>query len=1077
MSNKPLDTGKKHTIVIADDDPISVAILSNTLNKYFNVLTAANGEEAYLLFEKHPEADCLITDLSMPKMDGFQLIKKMSLSPLFHDFPIVVITGSDDLETRVKALDAGASDFISKPFNASLVIHRVTNIVGRFEATLLDKENAIIEERLKQQSSLLAQSQIDEKTGLYNKKGFIKYAEDTLKLYPNIKFCVVRWDIDQFKVFNDVYGVKRGDELIKLVADSFRRSRYSHTIFGHLDADNFILLLPLKELDPEADYKTVMGILSSFEPEFEFIPRLGIYVIDDPHVDIEIMADRAMMALRSIKGRFDIHYAYYENEMRQTLINEQAIVNDMHEAIENEEFKLYFQPQYDYFNGKMAGAEVLVRWLKPDGTLIPPSNFIPVFENNGFIYRLDQYIWEHACQFLAKWKENNYPKMHISVNISRHDFYVTDLPEHIINLAKKYKIDPKYLHLEITESAYMNSPKRLIEDIKKLQASGFVIEMDDFGSGYSSLNTLKDVPVDILKLDMLFISKNEAGTRGGRILSSVINMAHWLELPVIAEGVETAEQADYLKSIGADYMQGYFFSKPIPSEAFEKLLLASPQSDIRKMVVKNTISNGFAEFLDASTQATLLFNSFVGGAQIIQFDGDNVEALRINDFFYKTMGIKPEDYQKYALHLQDRLIPVYKRLFFNMLNEASETGKEKDAELCSHPSVEGGDPIWTRIRVRFLAQSGKNRMYYMSVENITENMHLLISNAKLSKELSSVVNNLPGGVLNLVFANGKIAIDFVSQDILALSGLTKDGLEKQINKNPVDLMSSESYEQIAHDFQLMLSGEQDSCGFKFYHKPVNKKEAPRWIELKASVTVADANRIMVSCLLLDITKEVEAQIEAKNKTQELDKQRLFLKSLYETMPCGILQFTYTNDNFDVQTYNDAVWKIYDYPSKSTFEADIKEHKIVECLGPDKKLVLNNFKKLQKENTKLNFDHRILTYRKEIRWVHLIAQRIVSSTGDNVFQLVFSDITEQKTQDVKAYINALMGMFDEVLSVNPLTNECYCYKSNYISNVSLGSIISYRERLQSLIDKLVNPTYKKPLKISILVCSPIRQVRT
>ena len=251
-------------------------------------------------------------------------------------------------------------------------------------------------------------------------------------------------------------------------------------------------------------------------------------------------------------------------------MEQQEIVDEMDIALETGQFKVYLQPQYNIKEKRVIGAEALVRWIHPEKGMISPGKFIPVFEHNGFVTKLDSYIWEQVCQVLHRWKKQYNVELPISVNVSRTDVFNTDWEEVFQNLVTKYNIPPSLLHLEITETAYMDNQQELISAGEKLRDMGFTIAMDDFGSGYSSLNMLKDVPVDILKLDMRFLYSDKNSTNTGNILKAMVNMADWMSLSVIAEGVEQQEQADFLGSIGCEIIQGYLYGKPMPVEEFEE---------------------------------------------------------------------------------------------------------------------------------------------------------------------------------------------------------------------------------------------------------------------------------------------------------------------------------------------------------------------------------------------------------------------------------------------------------------------------------------------------------------------------
>ena len=279
------------------------------------------------------------------------------------------------------------------------------------------------------------------------------------------------------------------------------------------------------------------------------------------------MCDRAGLALNQIKNHYGKNVAFYTDSLRTDLIREQQILDSMETALKEHQFQVYYQPKYDIHSDSIAGAEALVRWIHPEYGFMSPADFIPLFERKGFITKLDYYVWREACETLCKWKEEGRKVVPISVNISRVDFSVPDLAEWIISLVDRHEIDRKLLHLEITESVYAEDPKYIVETIEKLRANGFVIEMDDFGSGYSSLNALSELPVDILKLDMKFIQSSTENRKN--ILGFVISLSKWLNLPMIAEGVETREQLDKLKNFGCDYVQGYIIMQ---SPCLEKIL-------------------------------------------------------------------------------------------------------------------------------------------------------------------------------------------------------------------------------------------------------------------------------------------------------------------------------------------------------------------------------------------------------------------------------------------------------------------------------------------------------------------------
>lgn len=418
-------------------------------------------------------------------------------------------------------------------------------------------------------------TEYDELTGLYNRQAFYRHARELLDLNPTDKFLLIRFDIDRFKAFNDVWGTQEGDRLLAGFGRTVRRRDWPKpSVFGRLEADHFVSIMPADTFDIFSWHASQRNAVETAIPGYRLTSSVGIYEINEPGVDISLMCDRALLALYTVKDSYDVKLAWYNESLREKLMGEQALCDEMEQALLTGQFVLYFQPQIDYPSKVIIGAEVLVRWKHPKRGMIPPVKFIPIFEKNGFILKLDAYVWEESCRYLRHCLDCGSFKtvLPLSVNVSRCDLYDHTLCSRLKDLIQRYDLPPTLLKLEITESAYMDDPEQLIEVVKELRCIGFTVEMDDFGAGYSSLNMLKDVPVDLVKLDMKFLSGSKEDLRGTAILSSVISMADMLKLPVIAEGVETEIQADYLQGLGCFTMQGYYFGRPMPKEEFEEIL-------------------------------------------------------------------------------------------------------------------------------------------------------------------------------------------------------------------------------------------------------------------------------------------------------------------------------------------------------------------------------------------------------------------------------------------------------------------------------------------------------------------------
>ena len=412
----------------------------------------------------------------------------------------------------------------------------------------------------------------DTLTGLYNKEYFYEKSERYVRRNPQIELYMICTDIKDFKMINDFFGMDAGDMVLMNFAKSIRQNLAGGAVYGRLGNDIFGVLMPKKNYNEEMFNNNVQETFMSKidkSVDFPMVNYIGVYEIIDRKLPASVMCDRARMAIATIKGDQHKRVAYYDDALRANVLHEHELINDLQEAIAKEQLQMYLQPQTTPA-GTMIGAEALIRWNHPTKGAIMPGDFIPVFEKNGLIADCDMYIWETACKTLRRWKDEGRRDVYISVNISPKDFYFLDIYQIFTNLIAKYAIEPKCLRLEITETAVMLDFNRLLELIDRLRAAGFVVEMDDFGSGYSSLNMLNDIHVDVLKIDMAFLRKNQDMDRAKIILEMIINLSKRLGMPVITEGVETEDQVAFLTKMGCNMFQGYYFARPMPVAQFEE---------------------------------------------------------------------------------------------------------------------------------------------------------------------------------------------------------------------------------------------------------------------------------------------------------------------------------------------------------------------------------------------------------------------------------------------------------------------------------------------------------------------------
>ena len=543
-------------ILVVEDNEINRATLCGLLAAEYQILEAENGQEALdILKEKKEDISLILLDITMPVMDGYTFLSIVKKDADLSAIPVIVTTQSDSDADEVAALTHGAEDFVTKPYKAEILLNRISSAI-----------------RFRETAAMINQVQYDRLTGLYNKTFFCQRTKELMARYPERDFDLICSDVENFKLINDVLGNKAGDDLLREIADCCRAYAGANSVCGRLNSDRFVCLVESGRTYSDEVFLHLSKKIGLLSNNKSVDIKWGIYAIEERDLPVEQMCDRAMLAVQSIKGKYGCYYAIYNNSLRDKLLRQQAIIDSMESALKGGQFQVFFQPKYRIRDDHLAGAEALARWTHPQWGMLSPAEFIPLFEKNGFITKLDQFVWEEVCRKLKAWEKRGYSDFPVSVNVSRADIYSVDIADLLISIVQKYELAPERLHLEITESAYTENSKQLIEVVSRLRELGFIIEMDDFGSGYSSLNMLNQMPIDVLKLDMKFIQSETAKPLERGILQFVIDLARRMRLSVVAEGVETREQLDRLLEVDCDYVQGYYFARPMPAEEFEQFL-------------------------------------------------------------------------------------------------------------------------------------------------------------------------------------------------------------------------------------------------------------------------------------------------------------------------------------------------------------------------------------------------------------------------------------------------------------------------------------------------------------------------
>lgn len=538
------------------------------------------------------------------------------------------------------------------------------------------------------------------------------------ELLPNT-YCIAAIDIEHFRLFNKLYGRSSGDEVIRYVCNCLRQSASEHDgLDAYLGGDNFVALLPDNDDLLNEIRQQIIRKLSEWNNTSAFFPLFGVYTIEDTSILPELMYDHAMLALSHAEEDYKWHICRYTMEMESCLEEEVYLLAAIEDGLEKGEFTFYAQPQCNITTGQIVGAEALVRWQKEDGEILLPGGFIPVLEKNKMIDRLDRYIWEKVCQWLRGWMDQGYSPVPISINVSRIDIFAMDVPQYIFSLLEKYDIPEHLIKVEITESAYTENNNRISNTVNTLRSRGLVVMMDDFGCGYSSLNMLKNIPVDVLKLDMRFLRFEEKERqKTANILEAIVNMAGLLHLPIVVEGVEDESQEKFVQNLGCRYTQGFYYYKPLPLHTFEGLLRDKRRIDTNGLVYKQVEPMHIREFIDTNFVSDSMLNNVLGPVIFFEVQGGDIKITRVNEQYYRMIGELDfkENMQKEFL---ERIPANERNTFYEMLEKAFENSVV-GADGMLHLIREGTDRLSVYVKVFFMKEKEGWRQYYCSLMDMT----------------------------------------------------------------------------------------------------------------------------------------------------------------------------------------------------------------------------------------------------------------------------------------------------------------------------------------------------------------------
>ena len=548
----------RRQVLVVDDEVVNRQLLGFIISRDFDVLYAGDGKEALeIIRAKQNTLSLVLLDLLMPEMDGYKVLEIMHGDAELRRIPVIVLTS--EKEAEIRSLQLGAVDFITKPYDMPEII------LARVHRSIELSEDKII----------IQEAKNDVLTGLYSKSFFYQYAALYDRYYPDLAMDAVVVNVNRFHLVNEIYGRATGDELLRSIGRCILEIlSETNGIAGRIDPDTFFIYLAHREDHDELLRKSADRLSQLLGEGSRLSLRMGVYENADRAISTEQKFDRATLACNRLRGLYTSELRMYDEAMHDKELYSEKLIMEMDKALAEKQFKVYYQPKFNITGDRpvLASAEALIRWIHPELGMISPGVFISLFEENGLVRKLDRYVWNEAAAQIWRWKDKYGVVVPVSVNVSRVDIYDPNLVEELVRVTEANGLNPSEYLLEVTESAYTDNSAQIIDTVNKLRELGFRIEMDDFGTGYSSLNMLSELPIDALKLDMVFIRNICESEKDCRMVELILEIAGFLGVPVVAEGVETEEQYRLLKKLGAQIIQGYYFSKPLPPEDFDLLI-------------------------------------------------------------------------------------------------------------------------------------------------------------------------------------------------------------------------------------------------------------------------------------------------------------------------------------------------------------------------------------------------------------------------------------------------------------------------------------------------------------------------
>ncbi len=646
-----------------------------------------------------------------------------------------------------------------------------------------------------QPQGALALPQVDDLTGLLMENDFLLQAEDMRRTAQG-DWCMIAIDIEQYNLLKDWHGREQTlYVLARFGAVLARTAEETGGLAGYRGQDYFCLMMPYKRPRIDKLYRELRDTMQAFSHSIGFSPVMGVCALGKGDETALEAFNHAAFSAEEIRGNLHTRIRVYDGQLRRKSMQEYHLLTDFQQALENGEITFWLQPQCRVSSRKIVGAESLARWRRTDGSYTPPAVFVPILERHGIVTTLDQFIWESVCKWLRGLIDRGIEPVPVSVNVSPIDLFNIDVPEYLRALLGKYGLPASLIKIEITESAYVEDTALVRAAVKKLREMGFLVLMDDFGSGYSSLNMLSSLNVDVIKLDAQFLHLSKQGERKGvSILESVINMAKTLSTPVIVEGVENQEQAAFLSDLGCRYMQGYFFHRPMPPKEFERLIRDESNTDRHGFEFKANQEMHVREFLDENVYSDAMLNNILGPVAFYAWKDNQVDIVRYNQQFYLMVGIELEELNRRIHGMEAYLYPEDRERFFRTM-ERAVSDRLNGAGGVFRVYKPSGVIVWIQVHMYYMGEDARGKRFYSSNQDVTELQYL---NA-----------DIPGGYYRCDNSE-EFAFQYVSDYFLQMTGFTREEIRDTFDNKLINMVHPQDRARMIRDSALLAKSGHGS---------------------------------------------------------------------------------------------------------------------------------------------------------------------------------------------------------------------------------------------------------------------------